>query len=59
LVRSISRMNTRHEVLDWFGPSHGVIALCLVLLYYDVENYELLSPDALRVVTFIVKRTAL
>jgi hypothetical protein len=30
-------MNTRHEVLDWFGSSHGVIALCPVLMYYAIE----------------------
>jgi hypothetical protein len=23
--------------LDWFSLSHGVIALCPVLMYYDVE----------------------
>jgi hypothetical protein len=30
-------MNTRHEVLDWFGPSRGVIALHPVLMYYAIE----------------------
>jgi hypothetical protein len=30
-------VNIRHEVLDWFGPSHGVIALHLVLMYYVIE----------------------
>jgi hypothetical protein len=30
-------VNTRHEVLDWFGPSHGVIALRPVLMYYAIE----------------------
>jgi hypothetical protein len=35
-VRSIS-VNPRHEVLDWFGPSRGVIALRPVLMYYAIE----------------------
>jgi hypothetical protein len=30
-------MNTRHEVLDWFEPSRGVIALRPVLMYYVIE----------------------
>jgi hypothetical protein len=30
-------VNTRHEVLDWFGPSRGVIALHPVLMYYAIE----------------------
>jgi hypothetical protein len=30
-------VNTRHEVLDWFGPSRGVIVLRPVLLYYAIE----------------------
>jgi hypothetical protein len=30
-------VNIRHEVLDWFGPSHGVIALRPVLMYYPIE----------------------
>jgi hypothetical protein len=30
-------VNIRHEVLDWFGPSRGVIALCPVLMYYVIE----------------------
>jgi hypothetical protein len=30
-------VNTRHEVLDWFGPSRGVIALRPVLMYYAIE----------------------
>jgi hypothetical protein len=30
-------VNTRHEVLDWFEPSHGVIALRPVLMYYAIE----------------------
>jgi hypothetical protein len=30
-------MNTRHEVLDWFGASRGVIALRLVLMHYAIE----------------------
>jgi hypothetical protein len=30
-------VNIRHEVLDWFGPSHGVIAIRLVLMYYAIE----------------------
>jgi hypothetical protein len=35
--RDQSHVNTRHEVLDWFGPSHGVIALRPVLIYYSIE----------------------
>jgi hypothetical protein len=30
-------MNIRHVVLDWFGPSRGVIAQCPVLMYYAIE----------------------
>jgi hypothetical protein len=30
-------VNTRHDVLDWFGPSRGVIVLRLVLMYYAIE----------------------
>jgi hypothetical protein len=30
-------VNTKHELLDWFGPSHGVIALRLVVMYYAIE----------------------
>jgi hypothetical protein len=30
-------VNTRHEVLDWFEPSHGIIALRPVLIYYAIE----------------------
>jgi hypothetical protein len=30
-------VNTRHEVLDGFGPSPEVIALRLVLMYYSIE----------------------
>jgi hypothetical protein len=37
-------MNTRHEVLDWFGPSHRVIALRPVLMYYDVEKLRVAFP---------------
>jgi hypothetical protein len=32
-----SHVNTRHEFLDWFGPSRGVITLRLVLMYYAIE----------------------
>jgi hypothetical protein len=35
--RDQSHVNTRHEGLDWFGPSHRVIALHLVLMYYAIE----------------------
>jgi hypothetical protein len=48
-----------HEVLDWFMPSYVVIVLPSVLMYYIVENYKLLAPDALQAATFIVRRTAL
>jgi hypothetical protein len=27
----------RHKVLDWFGPSCGVIVLRPVLIYYAIE----------------------
>jgi hypothetical protein len=30
-------VNIRHEVLDWFGPSRGVIAIRPVLMYYAIE----------------------
>jgi hypothetical protein len=30
-------VNIRHEVLDWFGPSRGGIALHPVLMYYAIE----------------------
>jgi hypothetical protein len=30
-------VNARHEVLDWFRPSHGVITLRLILMYYAIE----------------------
>jgi hypothetical protein len=30
-------VNTRHEVLNWFGLSREVIALRPVLMYYAVE----------------------
>jgi hypothetical protein len=30
-------VNTRHEILDWFGPSCGVIALRTVLMYYAID----------------------
>jgi hypothetical protein len=30
-------VNIRHKVLDWSGPSHEVIALRLVLIYYAIE----------------------
>jgi hypothetical protein len=29
-------VNTRHEVLDWFRPSRGVMAIHLVLIYYVI-----------------------
>jgi hypothetical protein len=29
-------MNTRHKVLDCFGPSCGVIAIHSVLMYYAI-----------------------
>jgi hypothetical protein len=32
-----SHVNTRHEVLDWFELSSGVIALRPVLMYYVIE----------------------
>jgi hypothetical protein len=30
-------VNTRHEILDWFVLSRGVIALRPVLMYYAIE----------------------
>jgi hypothetical protein len=30
-------VNTRHELLDWFGHSRGVIILRLILMYYAIE----------------------
>jgi hypothetical protein len=30
-------VNTRHEILDWFGPSRGVIVLRPVLMYYGIK----------------------
>jgi hypothetical protein len=30
-------VNIRHEVLDWFGLSRGVIPLRSVLMYYAIE----------------------
>jgi hypothetical protein len=30
-------VNTRHEVLDWFGSSREVIALRSILMYYVIE----------------------
>jgi hypothetical protein len=30
-------VNIRYEVLYWFGPSRGIIALRPVLMYYDIE----------------------
>jgi hypothetical protein len=32
-----SHVNTRHEILDWFGPSCGVLAIRPVLIYYAIE----------------------
>jgi hypothetical protein len=32
-----SHVNTKHEILDWFRPSRGVIALRPVLIYYAIE----------------------
>jgi hypothetical protein len=30
-------VNTSHEILDWFGPSRGVIVIRSVLMYYAIE----------------------
>jgi hypothetical protein len=35
--RDQSHVNIRHEVLDWFGPSSGVIVIRLVLMYYAIK----------------------
>jgi hypothetical protein len=51
-------VNTRHDVLDWFGPSCGVIALHPVLMYYAIEIasslFLLRSLENLRDVSRIV-----
>jgi hypothetical protein len=38
-------MNIRHEVLEWFGRSRGVIAIRLVLMYYAIEIYSSFFQD--------------
>jgi hypothetical protein len=30
-------VNINYDILDWFGPSCGVIVLRQVLMYYDIE----------------------
>jgi hypothetical protein len=30
-------VNIKYKVLDWFGPSSGVIGLHPILMYYTVE----------------------
>jgi hypothetical protein len=35
--RDKSHVNKRHEILDWFDPSRGVIVIRLVLMYYAIE----------------------
>jgi hypothetical protein len=30
-------VNIRHVVLDWFEPSHGVIVIRPVLMYYAID----------------------
>jgi hypothetical protein len=35
-------MNIRHEVLDWFRSSRGVIVIRPVLIYYSIEIDSLL-----------------
>jgi hypothetical protein len=42
--RDQSHMNTRYEILDWFSPSHRVIVLRPVLLYYIVEKLWVACP---------------
>jgi hypothetical protein len=32
-----SHVNIRHEILDWFSPSRGVIVLHPVLMYYALR----------------------
>jgi hypothetical protein len=43
-------VNIRHDVLDWFGPSRGVIALRPVLMYYviEIDSYLFLPGVFLR-----------
>jgi hypothetical protein len=44
-----SHVNTRHEVLDWFEPSRGVIVIRPVLMYYAIEiNSSLFLPGSAR-----------
>jgi hypothetical protein len=40
--------------LDWFMPSHEVITLCPILLYYAVK-FD--ASDELCVATYIISRT--
>jgi hypothetical protein len=35
--RDQSYVNTRHDVLDWFGSSREVIVIRPVLMYYAIE----------------------
>jgi hypothetical protein len=42
-------VNTRHEILDWFRPSRGVIALHPILMYYAIEiDSSLFLSDSFR-----------
>jgi hypothetical protein len=50
--RDQSHVNTRHEVLDWFRPLRGVIALRPVLMYYAIEiDSSLFLSESFRVVS--------
>jgi hypothetical protein len=45
-------VNTRHELLDWFRSSRGVIALRSVLIYYAIEiDFSLFLSGSFRVVS--------
>jgi hypothetical protein len=38
-------VNTRHEILDWFELSHGVIVIRPVLMYYVIKTDSSLFPS--------------
>jgi hypothetical protein len=37
VTRDQSHVNTRHDILDWFGPSREVIVILRVLMHYAIE----------------------
>jgi hypothetical protein len=42
-------MNTRREVVNWFRPSHRVIVIRSVLMYYAIEINSLFLSEYFRV----------